>query len=112
MSGDEMERHLSLSLGEPEQLRRNMTPASEANLYVGDDTPGSFGGGDEQMEPPPDDMFPQLDSAARPPSVQACFWSGNHANDSARARLTEAAALAFASDWAHIQVWQGLPVNS
>ena len=76
MSGDEMERHLSLSLGEPEQLRRNMTPASEANLYVGDMTPGSFGEGDEQMEPPPDDMFPQLDSAARPPSMQVCFWSG------------------------------------
>ncbi|CAK0784792.1 hypothetical protein CVIRNUC_007996 [Coccomyxa viridis] len=70
VSGDEMERHLSLSLGEPEQLRRAMTPASEANLYVGDATPGSFGEGDEQMEAPPDDMFPQLDSAARPPSVQ------------------------------------------
>ena len=85
MSGDEMERHLSLSLGEPEQLRRNMTPASEGNLYVGDMTPGSFGEGDEQMEPPPDDMFPQLDSAARPPSVQACLWSGDYANGSARA---------------------------
>ena len=78
MAGDEMERHLSLSLGEPEQLRRNMTPAAEAGLYAGDATPGSFGGGDfdggdEQMEPPPDDVFPQLDSAARLPSVQACF---------------------------------------
>ena len=69
MSGDEMERHLSLSLGEPEQLRRNMTPASEGNLYVGDGTPGSYGG-DEQMDAPPDDMIPQLDSMARPPSVQ------------------------------------------
>ncbi len=69
MSGDEMERHLSLSLGEPEQLRRNMTPASEGNLYVGDGTPGSYGG-DEQMDAPPDDMIPQLDSVARPPSAQ------------------------------------------
>ena len=69
MSGDEMERHLSLSLGEPEQLRRNMTPASEANLYVGEGTPGSYGG-DEQMDAPPDDMIPQMDSMARPPSVQ------------------------------------------
>ena len=69
VSGDEMERHLSLSLGEPEQLRRNMTPASEANLYVGDGTPGSYGG-DEQMDAPPDDMIPQLDSLARPLSVQ------------------------------------------
>ena len=50
-------------LGEPEQLRRNMTPASEG-LYVGDGTPGSFGG-DEQMEAPPDDLLTQLDSAAR-----------------------------------------------
>lgn len=69
MSGDEMERHLSLSLGEPEQLRRNMTPASEGNLYIGDGTPGSYGG-DEQMDAPPDDMIPQLDSMTRPPSVQ------------------------------------------
>ena len=82
MSGDEMERHLSLSLGEPEQLRRNMTPASEAALYVGDGTPGSFDDGDEQMEPPPDDMFPQLESAARPPSVQAWLWSGVRAHAS------------------------------
>ena len=87
MSGDEMERHLSLSLGEPEQLRRNMTPAAEANLYVGDTTPGSFGGGDEQLEPPPDDMFPQLDSAARPPSVQACLWSGVCAHASTLKKL-------------------------
>ena len=115
VSGDEMERHLSLSLGEPEQLRRAMTPASEANLYVGDATPGSFGEGDEQMEAPPDDMFPQLDSAARPPSVQVCFWSGFYATDSARARLTEAAALANSNaDWAHIQdsVWQSLAVKA
>ena len=69
MSGDEMERHLSLSLGEPEQLRRNMTPASDGNLYVGDGTPGSYGG-DEQMDAPPDDMIPQLDSVARPASIQ------------------------------------------
>ena len=71
VSGDEMERHLSLSLGEPEQLRRNMTPASEG-LYVGDGTPGSFGG-DEQMEAPPDDLLTQLDSAARPAPMQACL---------------------------------------
>ena len=69
MSGDEMERHLSLSLGEPEQLRRDMTPASDRNLYVGDATPGSFGG-DEQMKVPPDSMFPQLDDVARLPLDQ------------------------------------------
>ena len=77
MSGDEMERHLSLSLGEPEQLRRNMTPASEGNLYVGDGTPGSYGG-DEQMDAPPDDMIPQLDSVAQPPSVQVGAYHINH----------------------------------
>ncbi len=71
VSGDEMERHLSLSLGEPEQLRRNMTPASEG-LYVGNGTPGSFGG-DEQMEAPPDDLLPPLDFAARPAPMQACL---------------------------------------
>jgi len=66
VSGDEMERHLSLSLGEPEQLRRDMTPASDRNLYAGDATPGSFGD-DEQMKVPPDSMFPQLDDVARLP---------------------------------------------
>lgn len=67
-----MERHLSLSLGEPEQLRRNMTPASGGDLFLGNDTPGSFGDA-EQMEAPPDDMFPQLDSAVRQPAFQACL---------------------------------------
>jgi len=69
VSGDEMERHLSLSLGEPEQLRRDMTPATDRNLDVGDATPGSFEG-DEQMNVPPDSMFPQLDDVAHPPLDQ------------------------------------------
>ncbi len=59
MSGDELERHLSLSLDEPEVLRREMQPAQDAPLFGGDHTPGSFDA-DAQMDPPPDGTFNDL----------------------------------------------------
>ena len=70
-SGDEMERHMSLSLDEPELLRREMPAAADAPGFAGDETPGSYDA-DERMEPPPDGMFDDMpampDFDARPPS--------------------------------------------
>ncbi|EIE27346.1 hypothetical protein COCSUDRAFT_45823 [Coccomyxa subellipsoidea C-169] len=72
VSGDEMERHMSLSLDEPELLRREM-PAADAAGFAGDETPGSYdANADERMEPPPDGMFDNMatmpDFDAAPPS--------------------------------------------
>lgn len=55
-----MERHMSLSLDEPEVLRREM-PAADAGTpgYMGDDTPGSYDA-DERLEAPPEGMFGDL----------------------------------------------------
>ena len=78
MSGDEMERHMSLSLDEPELLRREM-PAADAPGFAGDETPVSYDAdADERMEPPPDGMFDDMPAmpdfdAARPPSREVCW---------------------------------------
>ncbi len=76
VSGDEMERHMSLSLDEPELLRREM-PAADAAGFAGDETPGSYdANADERMEPPPDGMFDNMatmpDFDAAPPSREVC----------------------------------------
>ena len=62
MSGDEMERHLSLSLEEPELLRRAVTPGEGGGALfgVGESTPGDDYGQDERMEAPPDDVLEGL----------------------------------------------------
>lgn len=74
MSGDELERHLSLSLdGEPERLRRAVEPGQDAPLYGGGgSTPGDLEPDqDARMEAPPDDMFDGLQAPpSRPTSVQ------------------------------------------
>ena len=55
-----MERHMSLSLDEPELLRREM-PGTEAGTpgYRGEDTPGSYDA-DDRLEAPPEGMFGDL----------------------------------------------------
>ncbi|BDA47997.1 probable double-strand-break repair protein rad21 homolog at N-terminal half [Coccomyxa sp. Obi] len=60
VSGDEMERHMSLSLDEPELLRREMSAADAGTPgYMGDDTPGSYDA-DDRLEAPPEGMFGDL----------------------------------------------------
>lgn len=82
VSGDEMERHMSLSLDEPEVLRREM-PAAEGQAFLGDDTPGSYDA-DERMEPPPDDMFGNMadmqDIGGGPSGMVRSSCSARHAN--------------------------------
>ncbi len=78
MSGDELERHLSLSLEEPERLRRAAEPGQgDAPLYGGGaSTPGDLEqpDQDERMEAPPDDMFDGLQAPpSRPASAQVGF---------------------------------------
>ena len=74
VSGDELERHLSLSLEEPEQLRRAVPSAAQGPLFgPGDSTPGDYEHDQERLEPPPDDVIDAMQAPpSRPPSEQVC----------------------------------------